>query len=77
MMFNNLFIYLFNMQKLKNKRQANEVEIFDISHQTKNGSYVDHTSREFMDQARVAKRVFELDNFECFRTEKLVEIERM
>lgn len=42
------FFSLIIMQKLKNKREANEVEFFDITYQTKKGTYVEDTTRTFM-----------------------------
>ena len=38
-----LFLY-----QLKKKRKPTEVEFFDMAHQTKNGTYVQGESKEFM-----------------------------
>ncbi|KAJ8429049.1 hypothetical protein Cgig2_023920 [Carnegiea gigantea] len=48
--------------QLKKKRKLTEVEFFDMAHQTKNGTYVQAESKEFMEKAKdlVAKKTMEL-----------------
>ncbi|KAJ8428016.1 hypothetical protein Cgig2_032311 [Carnegiea gigantea] len=45
-------------KQLKKKRKPTEVEVFDMAHQTKNGTYVQVESKEFMEKAKdlVAKK---------------------
>nr|XP_043611508.1 uncharacterized protein LOC122583145 [Erigeron canadensis] len=64
--------------KLKHKRDAKPLEMFEMAYQTKEGKYIKDASREFMDRANeeVSKKVLEHGGSECVDIHERVVIER-
>lgn len=64
--------------RVKNKRDANDIEFFEITYVTKKGSYVEDATREFMDQAckEVSKKILDIGGSQPIEPEIQSEVER-